>query len=495
MADAGITRASGQLDEAVVNQFRSLITSTNIRTLRELLTITSNALNNQLNPRTATPNPDSEEFNKLFTYVTPASFFNSGFTDTNRTLRSSSNQNGTGSDLLDRLRLELDSLGLDQTNSTSKVRTKWLLNPGTDTTHAHLKNAGNIDSFPAICQLRDKITNLSQCQGTMTGCIVNCYRDNGARTRPHADDESYIDQSSSICTLSLGETREIGIFANSHRDPKKLKTFELHSGSVFMMHPGSQAKTKHRVFPKKPNQTNISIDGIRYSISFRSFNAGPTVATGVQAAVETSDINDKIDTTIIFGSSIPKRLDCKKLAGRSGKSVINLAVGGAKIPDMLKHMDQFFSGEHQYFQTEDAIPIDNMDINNVIFSVGTNDVLKIRHRVSSLYIPIQNLLRKAKAMFQCKIHFQGLIPIPNQPRETAQKVYEFNEMAIKACRSERCFYLEVISKFLECTHFEKFFIVKRNGETDIHPNRLGNSILARMYIAIVRDYFNPHNQS
>ena len=65
MADAGIRRASGQLDEAVVNQFRSLITSTNIRTLRELLTITSNALNNQLNPRTATPNPDSEEFNNL----------------------------------------------------------------------------------------------------------------------------------------------------------------------------------------------------------------------------------------------------------------------------------------------------------------------------------------------------------------------------------------------------------------------------------------------
>ena len=90
MADAGITRASGQLDEAVVNQFRSLITSTNIRTLRELLTITSNALNSPLNPRTATPNPDSEEFNKLFTYVTPASFLNSGLTDTNMTLRSSS---------------------------------------------------------------------------------------------------------------------------------------------------------------------------------------------------------------------------------------------------------------------------------------------------------------------------------------------------------------------------------------------------------------------
>ena len=52
-----------------------------------------------------------------------------------------------------------------------------------------------------------------------------------------------------------------------------------------------------------------------------------------------------------------------------------------------------------------------------------------------------------------------------------------------------------MSKFLECANFEKFFIVDRNGETDIHPNRLGNSILARTYIAIVRGYFNPHNQS
>ena len=85
---------------------------------------------------------------------------------------------------MDRLRLDLDSLGLDQTYSASKVRTKLLLNPRTDTKHAHLKNAGDIDSVPAICQLRDKIINLSQCQGTMTGCIVNCYRDNGARTRP-----------------------------------------------------------------------------------------------------------------------------------------------------------------------------------------------------------------------------------------------------------------------------------------------------------------------
>ena len=154
-------------------------------------------------------------------------------------LRSSSSQNGEDSDLLDRLNCGWRWIWLE---SVTKVRTKWLINQGTDTKHTHHKHSGNIYSF----------TNLCQYQGTMTGCIVNCYRDNGARTQPQADDESYIDQSSSICTLLLRETSKIWIFTNSHRDPKKLKTFEHHSGSVFMMH---------------SNQTNFSIDGIRYSSS------------------------------------------------------------------------------------------------------------------------------------------------------------------------------------------------------------------------------------
>ena len=90
----------------------------------------------------------------------------------------------------------------------------------------------------------------------------------------------------------------------------------------------------------------------------------------------------------------------------------------------------FFPGELQYFQSQDAI--NNAIFSVTIFSVGINDVLNIVHRVISLYILIQNLLMKAKAMFQCKIYFTGIIPIQNQTRHTAQKVHEFNEITIKA---------------------------------------------------------------
>ena len=184
-------------------------------------------------------------------------------------------------------------------------------------------------------------------------------------------------------------------------------------------------------------------------------------------------------------------MDSKRLAGKSGKTVINLAVGGAKISDVQKHMDLFFSGEHDYYKTENAKTLDSMNVINVIISVGTNDVLKIRNRVSSLYIPIQNLLRKAKTLFKCKVHFQGLIPIPSQPRETADKVYEFNKIALKACQRERCYFLNVLDLFLNCNDFKKFFVLRRNGQVDIHPNKLGYSMLAKFYIKIVRDYFSP----
>ena len=94
-----------------------------------------------------------------------------------------------------------------------------------------------------------------------------------------------------------------------------------------MMHPGSQARTKHRVLPKRTSDSLSS--GVRYSVSFRNIISNDT------ANILTQDEGEaKTDTTLIFGSSIPKKLDSKKLAGKSGKTVLNLAVGGAKIRDM-----------------------------------------------------------------------------------------------------------------------------------------------------------------
>ena len=173
------------------------------------------------------------------------------------------------------------------------------------------------------------------------------------------------------------------------------------------------------------------------------------------------------------------------------KNCINLSVGGSKIPDVNRDMDLFYTGKHDYFNSEHAIDINSMDITKVIICIGTNDILNTRTNVSRLYIPIQNMLRKAKLMFNCKVYLQSVIPIPDQPPGVANEVYMFNKIALKACISEECKYINVFDVFLKCNHFKKFFRVKRDGYLDIHPNREGQIIIARAYISIVRDRFDP----
>ena len=184
-------------------------------------------------------------------------------------------------------------------------------------------------------------------------------------------------------------------------------------------------------------------------------------------------------------------MDAKRLAGRSENLVINLAKGGAKIPDVMKDMDSFFAGEHEYFNSEDAVSINLLDIKSVIISIGTNDILSSPRNVNRFFIPLQNLLRKAKLLFNCQVHFQSVVPIPSQPKHVADGVYTFNSLAVKACKSERCFYLDVFNKFLYCSSFAQFFNVKREGVCDIHPNRRGQGIIARAFIGVVRDHFDP----
>lgn len=102
------------------------------------------------------------------------------------------------------------------------------------------------------------------------------------------------------------------------------------------------------------------------------------------------------------------------------------------------------------------------------------------------------MLRKAKLLFDCNVYLQSVVPIPGKPPGVADSVYNFNNAAVKACKSEKCYYLDVFNEFLDCVSFEKYFrVYPNNTSIDIHPNRLGMSILARAYISVVRDKFDP----
>ena len=199
-------------------------------------------------------------------------------------------------------------------------------------------------------------------------------------------------------------------------------------------------------------------------------------------------------TTLIFGSSIPKRLDARKLQGKSNNKVINLAEGGATIRDVSKSMEEFYSGKHQYFSSDGALKLEELDIKKVILSIGTNDILNIRdsRNINRLFSPLDNMLRKARSLFGCQVYAQSCIPIPGQRDDTRYATYEFNRILLRLCKQHRCYYLDVFEKFLNCWRFGELFVMKSDGRIDIHPNRAGMSILARSYIAIIRDYFDPY---
>ena len=155
-------------------------------------------------------------------------------------------------------------------------------------------------------------------------------------------------------------------------------------------------------------------------------------------------------------------------------------------------MNSFYTESHEYFDSESAVPLKNMNIKRVIICVGTNDILNTNIPITRLYIPIQQMLRKAQLLFQCKVVLQSVIPIPGKSRQVADMVYQFNRTAAEACRSLGCYFLDVFNDFLQCDSFRRFFAFRRNSrEIDIHPNREGCSILARAYIVIIRGSFNP----
>ena len=402
---------SPAIDANIVNNFNSLTKDANIETLQHLISCANLRIISLTN--SSKPVVTSAQLDSLFDYV--PDLFDSVKTNAAGALLVEgqvSDPTASEQDFLSSLQDELDSLNLKSENTDQKVTTKWLMDPSTaDNIHSlwHRGSPGNISQYPCICKVRDMINSLPQCVGTMNGFILNCFNNSSVRQRPHSDNEHYTDQSSSICTFSLGATRNFGIYTNDHKNPELLKTIELQSNSVSFMHPGSQSITKHRILPV---DANSGTPGLRYSISFRHITPDKLPAQ--------QNSSPQRDTTLIFGSSTPKKLDANKLAGKSNKHVINLARSGGKISDVCKDMDNFFKGSHEYFNSVSALKRDQMSVKNIIISVGTNDILNLNdsNKISRLYGPVQSMLRKAKYLFRCKVFIQSVIPIPGQRDDT-----------------------------------------------------------------------------
>ena len=123
--------------------------------------------------------------------------------------------------------------------------------------------SGKVEDF--ILELKDKIEHHIKnfrdiTQPYINSCLINRYENGNNYISPHRDCELAFGDKPTIIGLSFGETREIDFIHNINNE--KDFSFNLESGSLFIMAGSSQIDFKHSI--KKNNSTNE-----RFSLTFR----------------------------------------------------------------------------------------------------------------------------------------------------------------------------------------------------------------------------------
>ena len=188
---------------------------------------------------------------------------------------------------------------------------------------------------------------------------------------------------------------------------------------------------------------------------------------------------------MVLGTSITKKIDPKKLVGKATHlEVINSSESGHKISDISHKIDRLYAGTLDEIATRP----DKLDLNikNIILSIGTNDIRFKENGVHNLYTPLYSLVSKTRRLFpHAKIFVQSCLPIIVEKPYTVRNVNNFNVILRRCCRETReCYYIDTFSKFLDNSP-NRYPIIDFYRD-NLHPNGKGTGILARDLIKIVR---------
>ena len=441
--------------------------------LKNIISECTNILQNRQAARHSVP---ESELNQLFKYV--PDFLKNPDSSLDISTYLTPNEPGYNVDEFSKsLRTELESLGLEQGNRRV-VKTKWLVNdpktPPNLKGFKDLKGSVSIDNYKHIKALMELVNKHDDVVGELNGCIINCFRSDSSRHYAHADNEEYIDSACSIATVSLGHSRRFNIYENKHKPTKVLKSFNVEHGSLMIMQPGSQVKTKHKIEKFEGKSENV-----RYSISFRRLINHNTSETLNENPNENAP--EQLPTTLIVGTSIADELDTDRLIGKiRHTNVIKLCKRGGHIKTISNMADTFYNSGK----------CDIAQVKKIILSIGTNDIRWCRDGVGHLYYPLLNLVRKLKTYYPAaNIYIQSLIPIrymrgrPENPN-VVLNVFEFNKLLLKAATAEGCFYFNMLDKFLDSSPAR--VPVANLYRDQVHLSAEGLGILARSFIKIIR---------
>jgi alkylated DNA repair dioxygenase AlkB len=355
-------------------------------------------------------------------------------------------------------------------NKTHPV-TKWLTTSGltyswdANKDHQTVKQPVNLEDSKFIHTL---MLELNKKLGvTFNSCLASYYSDGTVYARLHDDNEESLDQSVPITVVSLGGERVID-FLHKGADGRSKPAHSITAvdGGLYSMLPGCQEYFKHRVNKANKN-SNLGLG--RFSLSFRRIkttsdpvNISPSstpvkllvqmfdntsVANNSMNSVELDDgvfktppstTPKKKKTTVLFGTSITLNIHKRVDKLKNGRKFVNVSNWGAKICNILSHLQDFHD-------THDAAT----DVEKIIFSLGTNDIKFARRGVSHLKRHVIVLIEKAKFLFpDATILFQCCLPIRNIYTYTVKNVLNFNSMLKSLCYDLNCVYVDCFRLFL-----------------------------------------------
>ena len=367
-------------------------------------------------------------------------------------------------ELLPRVMKDITEI-VSESAKQDSISTHWILDSPSSTPFLVGKE---MSKFPGISDLFTHIKSLNQSNECLNACLLTKYPDGGAKSRLHSDGEVYICNESPICNFSIGEHRTIKFFNSRLHSGPALKSIPMNSLSVVTMRPSCQQKLKHIVLPN-PNAV-----GPRFCLSFRRVKP-------ISEKKQDQEACSEPPTTVLIGTSVTKRINPAKIVGKATCKFVNCSTSGDKIQDASDKLDRLYAGTLKDYEDKPVGTIP--DIKNIILSVGTNDIRRKNNGVSSLYLPVRALLKKASDLFpNSQIFIQSVIPMGYEFSWTASNVMAFNSL-LRRCAKEipNCNYLEVFDDFIH-----RGYPIKSLFYDHLHPSARGSAVLARSFIAVTR---------
>lgn len=361
-----------------------------------------------------------------------------------------------------------------------------------------------IQSSPMMTELVAEVSRQVKCE--FNSVLVNHYGTLKTELPYHKDDEAVLDPTAPVATLSFGAQRRFQISAAVDKN-RTIHHVDLLPNSLCVMPPGFQDHYYHRLAAGRKSMPQER--GNRYSLTFRKIrldtppqvntlpidyepkppvNSPPIVEPRPELPAHSDgDLKpppkDKFDA-VVLGSSLVKGLDTALLS-KHGKNFKVIPHRGAHIKDVTRDITNI-----------GVTNVSCKDVQTIFLVCGGNDIQNLPpdKPLDQLYKDYINLFKSAEETFpNAKIHAVSVIPrrlkegIPH-----ADRMWDVNEWLESHCKNNNMRFVNIFSFFL--TKYvkgnDRYQQVKLFNNDQIHFNKIGNSVLAKVLIAVTHRPFN-----